>query len=152
MRGDAALERMFFGTAGEVLAMTHSIGATRQEGAHAEAGGGQDGSVLDAQVYENLVKHMGRDTMVILLGKLTRQLADLVAAGATSQPDRKLLAESAHAMVSAAGLLGFHHLSRSCRHLEQACLAERELGNAVGEVLQAREQALAAIAALQVAA
>ena len=65
--------------------------------------------------------------------------------------DRERLAEDAHAMISASGMLGFTHLSELCRDLETNCRSDRDLDASVARFAIARDLARDALARFSVA-
>ena len=79
--------------------------------------------ILDHDTYASVRDMMGRERILALLTLLESEL-NLRFSAATAQEadlDRSQLAYDAHAMVAAAGVLGFVGLSALCREIENAC-------------------------------
>ncbi|GAB6841265.1 signal transduction histidine kinase/DNA-binding response OmpR family regulator [Methylorubrum rhodinum] len=80
--------------------------------------------ILDHETYATVRDMMGRERILALLSLLESEL-DLRFASAAAQAeadlDRAQLAYDAHAMVAAAGVLGFVGISSLCREIETAC-------------------------------
>jgi CheY-like chemotaxis protein len=107
---------------------------------------------LDRDVYDSLLDLVGRERAMTLLDRLAAQLAERFAGEPASDGDRARLAGDAHAMISAAGVLGFPALSGACQSLEAAFAAGEDIGTHLDRVRASRAVALKAIAALKQAA
>ncbi|MCJ2062687.1 PAS domain S-box protein [Methylobacterium sp. J-088] len=78
-------------------------------------------SVIDTTVVDEMVATVGRARVDRMLAMLAEELTERFEL--TSAPDRQRLAHDAHAMISAAGALGFAGLAQACREVETACAA-----------------------------
>jgi HPt (histidine-containing phosphotransfer) domain-containing protein len=74
-----------------------------------------------------LVEIMGASGVRRLLETLEARLRDLPVFQSPTLDERQRLAKDAHALVSAAGMLGFLPLSQSFRELEAACVEGTDL-------------------------
>ena len=107
---------------------------------------------VDATAYRSLLEIMGTSGVRRLLDTLEERLKELPALCAPTAEERKRLAKDAHALVSAAGMLGFLSLSRSFRELEAACLEGAELADILGRLRVTLDDTLKEIASLKEAA
>jgi signal transduction histidine kinase len=82
---------------------------------------------VDAAAYGSLVEIMGASGVRRLLETLEARLRDLPVFQSPTPDERQRLAKDAHALVSAAGMLGFLPLSQSFRELEAACVEGTDL-------------------------
>ncbi|AWN46517.1 hypothetical protein DK419_09480 [Methylobacterium terrae] len=115
----------------------------------ADGGGAAPVPVLiDVEAFAAARSLMGRERIDALLGLLAAELEQRFRA---RSGDRAGLAHDAHAMISAAGLLGFTGLSDLCREIEQACLAGDDLPDLQRRIEAARAAALAQIETLRAA-
>jgi PAS domain S-box-containing protein len=108
----------------------------------AEPGGADDADGFDRAAYDALAAMAGPK-----INEWRGRLVDLLGAPTLSQPasdlDRSETARLAHALVGAAGMLGFQGLSEAARALEAACLAGHPPGAASRAFAIERERALA---------
>ncbi|MDP4023665.1 PAS domain-containing protein [Methylobacterium sp. NEAU 140] len=99
--------------------------ASRVEPEAEERGGAPvDPAVLDAAVLRAMEESFGNDRVGGLLDLLANELSERFR---PTETDRLQIAHDAHAMVSAAGMLGFVGLSRLCREVEAAAHAGDDL-------------------------
>jgi len=115
---------------------------------------GHDASLqaLDRAVYDSLFDLVGRERVMALLGQLAAQLAERFVGEPVSAEDRARLARDAHAMIPAAGVLGFLVLSGACKSLAAACAAGGDIGVPLDRVRASRAMTLKTISALKQAA
>jgi len=108
---------------------------------------------VDAPMLDAMCAQMGSGRVQDLLAMLERELGARFAPIAETPPayDRERLAQDAHAMVSAAGLLGFVEVAALCREIETACRGEGELGPLMNRFLALREGTIREIRALRAA-
>ncbi|UMY15655.1 PAS domain-containing protein [Methylobacterium organophilum] len=116
-------------------------------------GSGADPQVLDGSAYASVRAAVGYDRVRILLTLLETDIALRFPARPVPVgiPDRKKLAEDAHAVVSAAGALGFVGISRLCREIEAACRDGGDLDDLFPRFLTMRDETLGAIRVLKAA-
>ena len=76
------------------------------------------------QGLRELIEAVGLEPLSPLLTALDTEMAGFVAAPPADPED---LAEQAHGLVGAAGGLGFLDVADSCRELERACRAGRDV-------------------------
>ena len=76
---------------------------------------------LDEVILSDISELLGREKTRALLVQLGAQVSERFGPSLRARIERSDLAAEAHAMVSAAGLLGFTDLSDVCRKLETAC-------------------------------
>jgi CheY-like chemotaxis protein len=107
---------------------------------------------FDREAYASLLDVMGDEQMRRLLDRLGAQLDACLGEPEAAAANRERLGREVHALVSAAGILGFADLSRASGHLERACLGDGDLPRALVRFQLARQQALHHIAALKQAA
>jgi CheY-like chemotaxis protein len=107
---------------------------------------------LDRAVYDSLFDLVGRERVMVLLGQLATQLTERFVGEPVSAEDRARLARDAHAMISAAGVLGFLVLSGACKSLAAACAAGGDIGVPLDRVRASRAMTLKTISALKQAA
>ncbi|MBY0296601.1 MAG: PAS domain S-box protein [Methylobacterium sp.] len=106
---------------------------------------GAEGRV-DPAAFAAVHDLLGAERVDGLLALLAAELAHRVDG---TDPDRDQLGRDAHAMVSAAGMLGFANLSALCREIEQAAREAHDLGPLLARFGAARRTALAEIARLR---
>ncbi|NGM37807.1 response regulator [Methylobacterium sp. DB0501] len=104
--------------------------------------------LVDAEAFAEARTLMGPERIDALLGLLAAELEQRFRA---RSGDRAGLAHDAHAMISAAGLLGFTGLSDLCREIEEACRAGADLPDLQCRIEAARAAALAQIETLRAA-
>jgi HPt (histidine-containing phosphotransfer) domain-containing protein len=75
---------------------------------------------VDLAVFEDLQEMVGHERMVGLLTMLAEELANRFGPSPQAR-DREQIAGDAHAMVSAASMVGFVSLADLCREVEAAC-------------------------------
>jgi CheY-like chemotaxis protein len=105
---------------------------------------------LDASVFESVVSLLGREKTGVLLGRLSQQLEQF-AEGVADGESHTRIARDAHAMISAAGLLGFSHLSDLCRQIEAECVSGADLSPSLACMAELRRAVLAEMAVLKTA-
>ena len=103
---------------------------------------------LDRAVYDSLFDLVGRERVMALLGQLAAQLTERFVGEPVSTEDRARLARDAHAMISAAGVLGFLVLSGACKSLAAACAAGGDIVMPLDRVRASRAMTLKTISAL----
>ena len=109
--------------------------------------GGEPHATVDLAVFEDLKEMVGHERMVGLLAMLAEELANRFGPSSHSR-DREQIAGDAHAMVSAASMVGFVSLAELCREVEAACRSDNDHGPLV-ELLRTRSsETIAEIAIL----
>ncbi|GJD47721.1 Sensor histidine kinase RcsC [Methylobacterium crusticola] len=117
--------------------------------AGAAAPGFPSPAVMDPAAFAAMQALMGAERVDALLQLLATELRQRFGPPAG---DRQRLAHDAHAMISAAAVLGFTSLSDLCREVEDACRAGRDLAVFQARLETAGQAALAQIAAMRAAA
>ena len=107
-----------------------------------------DSAVLDAAVLTEMEASFGADRVAALLDLLANELSERFR---PSETDRLQIAHDAHALVAAAGLLGFVGLSSLCREVEAAAHAGADLMPLIRRLEVQRATALRAIRQLRAA-
>ncbi|WP_370693785.1 ATP-binding protein [Methylobacterium sp. NEAU K] len=107
-----------------------------------------DPAVLNAAVLTEMEASFGPDRVGALLDLLANELSERFR---PSETDRLQIAHDAHAMVAAAGLLGFVGLSSLCREVEAAAHAGADLMPLIRRLEVQRATALRAIRQLRAA-
>ncbi|MEE7438838.1 ATP-binding protein [Methylobacterium oryzae] len=107
-----------------------------------------DSAVLDAAVLTEMEASFGTDRVGALLDLLANELSERFR---PSETDRLQIAHDAHALVAAAGLLGFVGLSSLCREVEAAAHAGADLMPLIRRLEIQRATALRAIRQLRAA-
>ncbi len=110
--------------------------------------------ILDHETYATVRDMMGRERILALLTLLEAELDHRFASGAAlteSDLDRTQLAYDAHAMVAAAGVLGFVALSSLCREIENACRSGNDILPLIRHFAALRRDTLGTIRALRAA-
>jgi len=107
-----------------------------------------DSAVLDAAVLTDMRASFGSDRVGALLDLLANELSERFR---PSETDRLQIAHDAHALVAAAGLLGFVGLSSLCREVEAAAHAGADLMPLIRRLEIQRATALRAIRQLRAA-
>ncbi|GAN47405.1 multi-sensor hybrid histidine kinase [Methylobacterium sp. ME121] len=107
-----------------------------------------DSAVLDAAVLTEMEASFGADRVGALLDLLANELSERFR---PSETDRLQIAHDAHALVAAAGLLGFVGLSSLCREVEAAAHAGADLMPLIRRLEIQRATALRAIRQLRAA-
>ncbi|RUP13600.1 MAG: response regulator [Methylobacterium sp.] len=107
-----------------------------------------DSAVLDAAVLTEMTASFGSDRVGALLDLLANELSERFR---PSETDRLQIAHDAHALVAAAGLLGFVGLSSLCREVEAAAHAGADLMPLIRRLEIQRATALRAIRQLRAA-
>ncbi|WP_407519154.1 ATP-binding protein [Methylobacterium oryzisoli] len=110
--------------------------------------------LVDPAAFAAVRDLLGAERTEALLALLAAELTERMDA---TDPDRERLARDAHAMMSAAGALGFADLSALCREIEQAAIGSHDLSTQdleplLGRFDVARRTALGEIARLRDAA
>jgi signal transduction histidine kinase/CheY-like chemotaxis protein len=123
------------------------LNSVRPLGAPAAPEGEEPVSGFDEATYAGLLEVMGAEQIDRLLRRLFEQL-EACPDGAALTGDRERLGREVHALMSAAGLLGFADLSKAGREVERACRGEGDLSRALLRFAGARREALRQIAAL----
>nr|WP_147045275.1 PAS domain-containing protein [Methylobacterium gnaphalii] len=111
-------------------------------------------AILDEETFSSIKERMGADRIQSLLMLLEEELQARFAATDThglDAVDRAQLAHDAHAMISAAGILGFVGLSRLCREVEAACHAGDDLVPLIRRLAELRGGAIQTIQELRAA-
>ncbi|MET0528771.1 MAG: ATP-binding protein, partial [Microvirga sp.] len=86
---------------------------------------GETRASVDHAVFEDLKEMVGHERMVGLLTMLAEELANRFGPSSHAR-DREQIAGDAHAMVSAASMVGFVSLADLCREVEAACRSDNE--------------------------
>jgi len=107
-----------------------------------------DAAILDAAVLTEMEASFGTDRVGALLDLLANELSERFR---PSETDRLQIAHDAHALVAAAGLLGFVGLSSLCREVEAAAHAGSDLVPLIRRLEVQRATALRAIRQLRAA-
>ncbi|MGH1569999.1 PAS domain-containing protein [Methylobacterium sp. P31] len=107
-----------------------------------------DSAVLDAAVLNEMEASFGADRVGALLDLLANELSERFR---PSETDRLQIAHDAHALVAAAGLLGFVGLSSLCREVEAAAHAGADLMPLIRRLEVQRATTLRAIRQLRAA-
>jgi PAS domain S-box-containing protein len=107
-----------------------------------------DAAVLDAAVLSEMELTFGRDRVGALLDLLANELSERFR---PSETDRLQIAHDAHALVSAAALLGFVGLSSLCREVEAAAHGGGDLTPLIRRLEVQRATTLRAIRQLRAA-
>ncbi len=107
-----------------------------------------DSAVLDTAVLSEMEASFGTDRVGALLDLLANELSERFR---PSETDRLQIAHDAHALVAAAGLLGFVGLSSLCREVEAAAHAGADLMPLIRRLEVQRATALRAIRQLRAA-
>jgi signal transduction histidine kinase/DNA-binding response OmpR family regulator len=107
-----------------------------------------DSAILDAAVLGEMEVSFGSDRVSALLDLLANELSERFR---PSETDRLQIAHDAHALVAAAGLLGFVGLSSLCREVEAAAHAGGDLMPLIRRLEVQRATALRAIRQLRAA-
>jgi signal transduction histidine kinase/DNA-binding response OmpR family regulator len=107
-----------------------------------------DSAVLDASVLTEMKASFGTDRVAALLDLLANELSERFR---PTETDRLQIAHDAHALVAAAGLLGFVGLSSLCREVEAAAHAGADLMPLIRRLEVQRATALRAIRQLRAA-
>ncbi|GBU17639.1 MULTISPECIES: ATP-binding protein [unclassified Methylobacterium] len=102
--------------------------------------------VLDEAVLESVRDSFGAERVAGLLSLLETELAERFRAPPTA---RTRIAEDAHAMIAAAGLLGFTGLSELCRRIETAARGQDDLAPMIDALTVARVEALRTLRTLR---
>lgn len=107
-----------------------------------------DPQTLDAEVLETMRSRFGQDRVDGLLDMLAGELSQRFRLAIN---DRQEIAHDAHAMVSAAGMLGFAGLSDLCRELEAAAHAGGDLSHLIRRLEVQRAKTLRIIRSIRAA-
>lgn len=113
---------------------------------------GDPRTALDTDAFERIGRLIGPDRARSLAVALAAQLNGWRIAVPATPAERERLAQDAHKMVSAAGLLGFTSLSEACRGLEEKALMADDLRPAINRLETALRAATAVISGLKTAA
>jgi CheY-like chemotaxis protein/HPt (histidine-containing phosphotransfer) domain-containing protein len=97
-------------------------------------------STLNRETFDSIQSLLGRDKTDVLLERLGQQIQRLGTAHGSAS--RETIAQEAHAMISAAGLLGFASLSNLCREIEDHCTAGSEINPLLQRVEEIRPAVL----------
>ncbi|KQT58655.1 histidine kinase [Methylobacterium sp. Leaf456] len=110
--------------------------------------------ILDHETYATVRDMMGRERVLALLTLLEAELDHRFASAAAmaeTDLDRTQLAYDAHAMVAAAGVLGFVGISSLCREIETACRSGGDVLPLIRHFSALRRDTLGTIRALKAA-
>ncbi|MCJ2107567.1 response regulator, partial [Methylobacterium sp. E-041] len=105
-------------------------------------------AVLDPAVFDALKDGFGPERVATLLDLMGSELRDRFR---TDEDDRVQVAHDAHALVSAAGMLGFTRLSRLCREIEAAAHGDGDLRPLIHRLEIQRAEVLGTIHKLKAA-
>ncbi|MCJ2061606.1 PAS domain S-box protein [Methylobacterium sp. J-088] len=104
---------------------------------------------VDVDLLDDMVATVGRDRTSRMLSMLAQELTERF--GRETTPDVRQLAYDAHAMVSAAGAMGFAGLAQACREVEAACHAGGDHAAALAVLRAISSRTLAEIDRLRAA-
>lgn len=121
------------------------VGA-REPSATPEPKAAPQSPVIDRAAFEAVRDSFGTDKVNALLGMLAAELAERLRPGEDS---RAQIAHDAHALIAAAGMLGFVELSNLCRHIEQAARGDEDLDPLIRDLESVRTDALGTIMTLR---
>jgi PAS domain S-box-containing protein len=107
-----------------------------------------EGETLDAAVLDGMRSKFGAERVDGLLDMLAGELSQRFRLSVT---DRQEIAHDAHAMVSAAGMLGFGGLSELCRELEAAANSGSDLAHLIRRLEIQRAKTLRIIRTMRAA-
>ena len=107
--------------------------------------------VCDREVFAGILEMMGRERTMALLDKLAHEIEARLGEDGISGADPIRTAQDAHALASAAGMLGFAALSNLCRGLESACESQADLAPLLPRIAPIRSAVLKEIQSLQAA-
>ncbi len=82
-------------------------------------------SDLVCSVFDEMLYMTGHERMIGLLAMLAEELTHRFGPSSLSH-ERKQIADNAHAMVSAASMVGFASLAARCREVEAACASNED--------------------------
>jgi len=105
-------------------------------------------AALDRTVLDEMTEMVGRDRMRGLLAMLARELTQRFGADAADHGRERLMLD-AHAMVSAASMVGFVTLADTCRAVEAACRAAEDVAPLLGPLQAQVAATIAEIEALR---
>ncbi|GEO97685.1 PAS domain-containing protein [Methylobacterium haplocladii] len=128
--------------------------ARRREHASPSAEIDRGETILDADAFANIRDRMGPErtqSLLMLLETELRTRFDAMDLRQNAIVDRGQLAHDAHAMISAAGILGFAGLSALCREVETACHSGDNLGPLIYRLTELRRGTIRTIQALRAA-
>lgn len=114
-----------------------------------DEGGGTHTSI-DLPVFEDLKQMVGHERMLDLMVMLADELAQRFSP-CSNQRAREQVASDAHAMVSAASMVGFSSLANLCREVEAACRADDDFEPLLAKLCARSTETIAEIAALRAA-
>ncbi|WP_238272400.1 ATP-binding protein [Methylobacterium cerastii] len=122
----------------------------QREARPAPASATTDGSntALDGAVFGALKDGFGAERVAALLDLMGAELRDRFR---SDEDDRVQVAHDAHALVSAAGMLGFTRLSRLCREIEAAAHGDADLLPLIHQLEIQRAEVLGTIHELKAA-
>ncbi|WP_342108319.1 PAS domain S-box protein [Methylobacterium sp. SI9] len=107
-------------------------------------------ATIDRAVLDEMTEMVGRARMNDLLAMLAKELTQRFGAAAPETSRDRLLLD-AHAMVSAASMVGFAGLAETCRAVEAACRAGEDVAPMLGTLRARTAVTLAEIEALRAA-
>ena len=82
-------------------------------------------SDLDSSVFDEMLEMTGHERMIGLLAMLAEELDHRFGPSSLSH-ESKQIADNAHAMISAASMVGFASLAARCREVEAACASNED--------------------------
>ncbi|MGX7708641.1 ATP-binding protein [Methylobacterium sp. Gmos1] len=109
----------------------------------------EDEPALDRALYDGVCAYLPPEAVRRLLGHLAEQVTGALAGEGTEAAGRARLRFEAHGLVSAAGMLGFAALSRSCAELESCTEDEVARDPAAFAMALARARARCTAAAFE---
>ena len=127
-----------------------TLRAAVERWAGAQAGPPRPAASIDRAVLDEMTEMVGRDRMGDLLGMLARELAQRFGTLAPEVSRDRLMLD-AHAMVSAASMVGFAGFAEACRTVEAACRAGDDIGLLLAPLRAQAAETIAEIAALRAA-
>lgn len=87
------------------------------------------GDAFDVGFFDEVCSTMGGAWVANELSNLEARIKSMFEEGHLSSDDREQIARNAHALASAAGMLGFSQLSWLCRELEDACNRDKDFSS-----------------------
>ncbi len=108
-----------------------------------------DTGFVDAEVIRQNRDLFGPEAFDAILGKFSDLLAQRLVGLSRPGYDRRQVSEDAHALVSAAGAVGFHTLSDLCRELEIQSRTDGDLDDVVRRFTIVRDEAQAELERLR---
>ena len=119
------------------------------EGARSAASAPPGDDRIDLVAFSDLSALLGSERVAGLLDRLAEQIAPLFEGDDAAPGVRQRFRLEAHALIGAAGLIGFRDLADLCRRLEEADMATDEFGAVLGRLRDEQRWSLGKIASLR---